>query len=66
MAVMNAFAFLSTYYIEFIARVTGEPAIKSPIFIALCAYVAAVIIYTLANLKSPAKPSAPGASEEGK
>lgn len=66
MAVMNAFAFLSTYYIEFIARVTGEPAIKSPIFIALCAYVAAVVIYTLANLKSPAKPSAPGASEEGK
>ncbi|HZK25301.1 MAG TPA: MFS transporter [Oscillospiraceae bacterium] len=57
MAVMNAFAFLSTYYLEFIARITGAPAIKSPIFIAFCAYVAAAVIYTLARLKAPAAPS---------
>lgn len=60
MAVMNAFAFLSTYYIELVARVTGAPAVRSPIFVALCAYAAAAVIYTLARLKAPSAPSASG------
>jgi len=63
MAVMNGFAFLSTYYVAIIGSVIGRQPIREPIFIAMLVYAAATVVYTLMNLKAPAKPSVPGGPE---
>lgn len=58
MAFMNIFGFSSTYYIELLARLTGNPSPKLPLYIAMVVFTLAGAIYALISFRMVPAPSA--------
>jgi Major Facilitator Superfamily. len=61
MAFMNLGGFVSTYYIALVAAISGQDAVRFPIFLSMVIYGIAAAVYTLARLKAPAATAGPGA-----
>ncbi|MDI3482059.1 MAG: hypothetical protein PWQ97_1714 [Tepidanaerobacteraceae bacterium] len=60
-AFMNLGGFVSTYYIALVAGISGQDAVRFPIFLSMVIYGIATLVYSLAKLKAPDAPQAPGA-----
>ncbi|TZE79994.1 MFS transporter [Calorimonas adulescens] len=61
MAFMNLGGFVSPYYIDLLAKISGQDPVRFPIFFEMVVYGIAAAVYTLARLKAPAATAGPGA-----
>lgn len=57
MAIMNVGGFISTYYMQLLANITGDTSVRFPIFIGMVCYAIIAVIYALFSIKPPAESS---------